>query len=256
MVEARNSRAPRGARVLALCLALGSIGCERSSRAGAYPGYVDSSSAEARLWDRAVEPELTDDDVDEIALRVPRAKVPAVSAHHPSKGDPNAQVTLQVFSDFECSFCARAATTLSDIEASYRGKVRLVFRNYPLRSHQLARPAARSALAVYAAAGSAKFWQLHDALYAPDADLSDRGLRDAVASLSLAPERLKLASSDAQLDALIDADVAAGDAAGVQGTPAVFMNDYYLIGARSFGEYAIVAERALRDAASGEASQN
>ena len=49
-------------------------------------------------------------------------------------------------------------------------------------------------------------------------------------------------------DAQIDADMAAGDAAGIEGTPAVFINDYYVMGARHENEYALVVERALREA--------
>jgi protein-disulfide isomerase len=51
-----------------------------------------------------------------------------------------------------------------------------------------------------------------------------------------------------QYDAQISADVAAGDAAGIEGTPAVFINDYYLMGAFPESAYAVVIERALREA--------
>jgi protein-disulfide isomerase len=195
------------------------------------------------------EPELTDADVEQIAQRVPRARVPAVSPRSPSKGPADAQVTLQVFSDFECSFCVRAAPTLAALEQRYRGRVRVVWRNYPLPSHDRARPAARAALEAFAEGGSSKFWALHDWLYSAQADLSDAGLRRAAQRLALDAARVEHALRSNAYDAQIDADMAAGDAAGIEGTPAVFINDYYVMGARHENEYAVVVERALREAA-------
>jgi protein-disulfide isomerase len=197
------------------------------------------------------EPELTDAGVEQIAARFPRARVPAVSPRSPSKGPADAQVTLQIFSDFECSFCVRAAPTLAALEQRYRGRVRVVWRNYPLPSHDRARPAARAALEAFAQGGSSKFWALHDWLYSPQADLSEAGLRQAAKTLALDAARLAEAARSNVHDAQIDADVAAGDAAGIEGTPAVFINDYYVMGARHENEYAVVIERALREAARG-----
>jgi protein-disulfide isomerase len=193
-------------------------------------------------------PAPTDADVEQIAVKVPRTRVPSVSARNPARGPASAKVTLQVFSDFECPFCVRVAPTLADVEARYRGKVRLVWRHYPLPSHARARPAARAAQAAFTLGGSERFWQLHDIFYSAEADLSDAGIGHAAAKLSLDASALQQAAASTQYDADIDADVSAGDAAGIEGTPAVFVNDYYLMGARSEPEYAVVVERALREA--------
>ena len=155
---------------------------------------------------------------------------------------------MQVFSDFECPFCVRAAPALADVEERFHGRVRLVWRNYPLPSHERARPAARAAMAAFAQGGSEQFWKLHDFLYSPQADLSDAGLKQAATKLSLDAARIEQALHTPQYDPAINADMAAGDAAGIEGTPAVFINDYYLMGARAEQEYAIVIERALREA--------
>ena len=253
MGGARGSRAPLyGARgVLALLCALGSVACQRPSQA-AHSSEIDVTSPGSPRWpafeQEAAEPTLTDADVERIAAKLPHAKVPAVSAQNPSKGPESAKVLLQVFSDFECPFCVRAAPTLDDIEERYRGRLRIVWRNYPLPSHDRARPAARAAVAAFALGGDARFWKLHDWLYSPQADLSDAGLKQAATKLSLDPARIEQAVHTPQYDAQINADMAAGDAAGIEGTPAIFINDYYLVGARSEAEYAIVVERALREA--------
>jgi protein-disulfide isomerase len=196
----------------------------------------------------AEEPQLTDEHVEQIAVRVPRERVPPISSRNPSKGPAQAKVTLQVFSDFECPFCARAAETLGRIEADYRGRLRIVWRHYPLPSHERARPAARAAQDAFAQGGSTSFWKFHDWLYSPDGDLSDAGLRRAASRLALDATRLEQAARSPVYDALIDADMATADAAGIEGTPAVFINDYYLMGARYRSEYAVVIERALQEA--------
>ncbi len=256
MGGARGSRVlAEGTRgVLALVCALGSVACERPGQA-ARSGEIDVTSPGGPRWPaierEADEPALTDADVEKIAVKVPRAKVPAVSARNPAKGPADARVTLQVFSDFECSFCVRVAPTLGDIEQRFHGRLRLVWRNYPLPSHDRARPAARAALEAFAQGGSEQFWKLHDFFYSPQADLSDSGFGRAGSKLQLDPARLQQAARSRQYDAQIDADMAAGDAAGIEGTPAVFINDYYLMGAYPESAYAIVVERALREASGG-----
>jgi protein-disulfide isomerase len=233
---------------------LGSVACGRPGQAGAEtaPGQIDLTSPGGPNWPgfepEGTPPELTDADVEQLATRVAAQRVPRVSADNPSKGPASAPVTLQVFSDFECPFCVRAAPTLTRIEARFRGRVRLVWRNYPLPSHDRARPLARAVLAAYALGGADKFWQLHDWLFSPRADQSDEGLRAQAVRLGLDATRFDEAMNSPTYDVRVSADVAAGDTAGVEGTPAVFINDYYLMGARHEAEYAIVVERALRDA--------
>ena len=241
---------------LALLCALGSVACTRPGQAGAEtaPGQIDFTSPGSPSWPalepEAAPPELTDADVERIATRVPRERVPSVSSDNPSKGPDGARVTLQVFSDFECSFCVRAAPSLMRVEARFRGRLRLVWRNYPLPSHERARPAARAALAAFSLGGADKFWKLHDWLYSPEGDLSDAGLHQAALRLGLDAARFEQLSRSPASERRIATDMAAGDAAGIEGTPAVFINDYYLMGARHEAEYALVVQRALREAGS------
>lgn len=249
--RARRAVLHGAARGLALLCALGSVACERPGQAGAKSGQIDVTAPGGPTWPgfgEEPEPKLTDADVEKIAVKLPRERVPVVTTQNPAKGPATAKVTLQVFSDFECPFCVRAAPALADVEERFQGRLRVVWRNYPLPMHSRARPAARAALSAFAQGGSPAFWRMHDWLFSPQADLSDAGLHQAAVKLSLDPAKLDQAVRSAELDATIDRDVAAGDAAGVEGTPAVFINDYYLMGARFESEYALVVERALREA--------
>jgi protein-disulfide isomerase len=259
MSGARRARAlPNGARALALLSALGSVACgggfsssERASQAGAQPGQIDFTSPGSPAWPgfeaEASGPELSDADVEQVAKLVAAERVPLVGPENPSKGPVSARVVLQIFSDFECPFCVRVAPTLSRIEARFRGRLRLVWRNFPLPSHERARPAARMALASFEHGGSSQFWEAHDWLFSAQADLSDAGLRRAALRLGVGASQVDQALGSAKYEQQITTDVSAGDLAGVEGTPAVFINRYYMMGARSEAEYAIVVERALRE---------
>ncbi len=261
MSKARAHRAAQQVARLALALVAGSVGCAgtfapagRSSPVDGSSGQIDLTSPGAPSYpppsgarSGQPQPAPTDADVEQIATRVPRASVPTTSAQNPSRGPADAKVTLQVWSDFECPFCVRAAPALSAVEQRFHGQLRLVWRNYPLPSHAQARPAARAALEAYQQGGNPQFWRLHDWLFSDQADLSEAGLSQVARSFGLDAKRLNAAVQSTRHDAQIDADIAAGDAAGIDGTPAVFINDYYVMGARQPDEYAVVVQRALRD---------
>ena len=84
-------------------------------------------------------------------------------ADSPARGNPGAPVTLVVWSDFQCPFCARASTTMRELEAAYPEQLRVVFKHLPLPFHESAFFAAEAALAAHE---QGKFWQMHDCLFA------------------------------------------------------------------------------------------
>src|SRR5258708_20496151 len=66
---------------------------------------------------------------------------------------------MVIFSDFQCPFCKRVEPTLAQIEKEYGGKVRQVWKNYPLPFHKNAEPAAQAA---EARGAPGQFWDVHD----------------------------------------------------------------------------------------------
>ena len=76
-----------------------------------------------------------------------------------AKGPANAPVTLTVFSDFQCPYCSRLVPFIDEVLAKNPDKVRVVFKQFPLRMHNFALPAA---LASLAAREQGKFWPMHD----------------------------------------------------------------------------------------------
>ena len=164
-----------------------------------------------------------------------------VPATAPVRGPTTAPVVLQVFSDFECPFCARVRPTLDALEAHYGDRLRIVWRDLPLPRHAHALMAAEAAREVLSQHGSEAFWQMHNLLFA--AQSSEDGLNPAsieriAVEAGADRARLRLALEDHRHSAVIDADIAAASATGLRmGTPAFFVNGHFMSGARPLGEF-------------------
>lgn len=112
------------------------------------------------------------------------------------------------------------------------GKVKLVFKNFPLRRHKYATKAAMAALA---ADKYGKFWTFHDRLFLEHDKLSDQKIREIARNLGFNSDEFKKMMTDPKILAKIQRDVLEGRQAGVTGTPTVFVNgrrlrDYSLNG--------------------------
>jgi len=139
----------------------------------------------------------------------------------PVLGDKNAPVTIAVFDDFECPYCAQAVPLIKQVLDIYADKVKLVFKNFPLGSHRNAQNAALTALA---AQRQGKFWEMHDLLYANYNKLNPQKIDELAAEAGLNFDQLKKDRQDPQLSARIKQDMDEGTAAGVRGTPTIFIN--------------------------------
>lgn len=139
----------------------------------------------------------------------------------PTRGSPMAQITIVEFSDFECPYCGRAHSILQQVLSEFEGRVRLVFKNYPLSSHPRAMPAARAALA---AGNQGKFWEMHDLLFEHQRQLEEEDLEGYAGELGLDLERFRRDVASAETQRRVEADRAEGQRAGVEGTPTLYIN--------------------------------
>ncbi|MCC6521933.1 MAG: thioredoxin domain-containing protein [Polyangiaceae bacterium] len=181
-----------------------------------------------------------------------KVSVPPPRADSPVRGAKTAPVTVQMFGDFQCPFCAKVQATLTELEKAYPGQLRIVWRNFPLAFHHAARPAAAAALEARRQKGDAAFWQMHDLLYAHQDALDRASLLDLGKQLGLNETELAAALDGTRFDATIEADLTDGKAAGVAGTPAAFVNGYPVRGAQPLATFKRAVRRALADLKRGK----
>jgi protein-disulfide isomerase len=181
----------------------------------------------------------------EILLERPRT---AVDPLGPARGPADAKVTIIEFSDYQCPFCRRAEPTVAEVLAKNEGKVRFVFRHFPLdRIHPQARGASEAAAC---AAEQGKFWEYHRELFA-GTDFDRPALDAAAAKVGLDAAAFKDCVDTRKTQALVQADLEAGEEAGVSGTPAFFINGIPLRGALPFEEFQKVIDDELAEKAKG-----
>jgi protein-disulfide isomerase len=161
------------------------------------------------------------------------------------KGDPNAPVTIVEFSDFECPFCARFYTqTLPQIEEKYieTGKVKLVYRDFPLSFHQMAQKAAEAA---ECADDQDMFWEMHDQIYENQDSLSLENLKAWASDLGLDTDDFNDCLDTGKYEQEVKDDMAEGASYGVRGTPAFFINGKAVTGAQPYAVFEAAIEEAL-----------
>ena len=124
----------------------------------------------------------------------------------------------------------------------YSGKVKVVFKNLPLRNHKLARPAAQAALAAHA---QGKFWNYHDKVFASYSQLSEQKLVAFAQDLQLDIEKFNQDRSTPQVVNQVNEDMRLGRSVGVRGTPTVFINGL-LLQSRSLRDASQMVDEALR----------
>lgn len=139
----------------------------------------------------------------------------------PFRGKEAAPVTIAVYSDFQCPYCARLEPLLKQMLNGFPNEVKVVFKNYPLGFHKFARSAATAALAAHE---QGKYWEFHDKLFDNYASLSEDKIQEIARSLKLDMERFNKKRVDPAIQELINRDMAEAQDNGVNGTPTVFMN--------------------------------
>jgi protein-disulfide isomerase len=177
-------------------------------------------------------------------------KVAAGDSH--AKGSKNAPLEMVIFSDFQCPFCGRVEPTLKQVEKEYEGKVRFVWKNYPLPFHNNAEPAAEAAMA---AGAQGKFWEMHDKLFANQTALDRPNLEKLAQELGLDMTRFKADLDSQKYKSTIEAETKEGQAVGVNGTPAVFINGRKISGAYPFDTFKKIADEELAKKEGGKVAK-
>jgi protein-disulfide isomerase len=172
-------------------------------------------------------------------LDLPRIQV---DAKGPSRGPDQAKVTIVEFSDFQCPYCGREFGVIEKVMKEYDGKVRLVFRHFPLEFHPFA---AKAAEAGACANDQGKFWPMHDKMFANQEKLAVDDLKGYAKAIGLDTAKFDKCLDSGEKQALVAEDQKAGQAAGVSGTPAFFINGIFINGAQPFEQFKTTIDREL-----------
>ena len=142
------------------------------------------------------------------------------------RGNPNAQVTLEEFGDFQCPPCGSFAGFAEELLKEYDSRLRIVFRHFPLTAHEHAREAS---LAAEAAGIQGRFWEMHDLLYREQAAWSKapnaRELFESYAgTIGLNVDQFKKDMDGEQAKARVDSDHARAESLEIKVTPSLYIN--------------------------------
>jgi protein-disulfide isomerase len=139
------------------------------------------------------------------------------------RGSLDAPVVITEFADFECPYCGAAEAVLQSVRKTYGARVALVFRHFPLSMHPHAQNAAEAA---EAAGASGKFWEMHDLLFQNQERLSNADLARYAEASAVPAKAVQDAIEHRKYRARIERDVTSGQASGIEGTPALFINGF------------------------------
>jgi len=183
-------------------------------------------------------------------------KVKVSADDDPWIGNKNAKVTVIEFSDYECPFCRKYfVETYPQVKKDFidTGKIKYVFRDFPLSFHRGAPIAAVAANCVKEQQGNEGYFKFHDIAFSEQAKLGqntiDFGKEDVLNWVkkvnNIDQEKFNTCLNDPKQKAEVDADIQAGIDAGVSGTPTFFINGQKIVGAQPYSVIKAAIEKAL-----------
>ncbi len=161
----------------------------------------------------------------------------------PSLGPANAPITVVEFADFQCPFCRQwEQQTYKPLLDAYPGKIRIVYRDFPLTSiHPNAMPAAEAA---QCANEQGQFWPFHDKLFSSET-LSTDVYNQYAQQLGLDMTKFDSCLTSHKYASQIQADSDFATNLGINSTPTFFINGLAIIGAQPLEEFKSVIDKEL-----------
>jgi len=140
----------------------------------------------------------------------------------PSLGPIDAPLTIVEFLDFECPFCLEMFPIIREFVAAHPEQIRYIVRDFPLEDiHPDARRAAEAAACAH---DQDRFWSYHDKLFQNQTALTEDDLFEYAQAVGLDNDQFTRCLNNGEQSGEVQADFAAGLAAGVVGTPTFFVN--------------------------------
>lgn len=148
------------------------------------------------------------------------------SIDSPNMGSDNPIMTIVIFSDFDCPYCAVFYPALKQFVIENNDKVKLIFRDFPLDNYN-------RSMAANCAFEQEKFWQMHDKLFYYQDKFSESLIDNIAKQIGLNMDEFNTCYNEEKYREEIEQDLILGIKAGVQGTPTIFINGEKFAGVMS-----------------------
>jgi protein-disulfide isomerase len=174
-----------------------------------------------------------------IVLRLPPPRAPLSMKDVPVRGVASPRVTLLEFADFECPYCQQIHPVLDRLEAEFKGKIALAYKDYPLPMHP---DAPKAAEAAHCAGAQGKYWEYHDTLFTTK-QLGISALKQHARELKLDTTAFDTCLDKGQMAGVVNEQAAEAQAFGLPGTPAILVNGRMLNGNLTYEKlHALIVE--------------
>lgn len=169
------------------------------------------------------------------------------------KGPDDAKVTIVEFADFQCPACSQVKTMLNQLEGEYKGKVQVVYRNFPLDStcnssvrQKMHEFSCNAAVMARCAGQYGKFWEMHGNLFDRQREMSNEKIKLWAKEIGLTDEQINSCWTNKDILAKIKDDVAEGLRLNIDSTPTLFFNGRKVIGGRGINDMRQNVEQLLQ----------
>lgn len=178
-----------------------------------------------------------------IYLKEPQLPIVTVKTEgSPSLGPADAPVTIVEFSDYQCPACRATQDEVKKAKSFFGDRLRLVFKDYPLKKHKNAHLAAEAARC---AGDQGRFWDYQDVLFSAEHDLDSAQLKSYARNLGLSPETFNACLDEGKYKAAVERDVEEANRIGVDRTPSFVVNGKLIVGGPSFERFQKMIEEEL-----------
>lgn len=164
----------------------------------------------------------------------------------PLLGKKDAKVKIVAFSDFQCPYCSRGATTMHDIVKKYGNKVQVAFKHYPLPFHQQADEASEMSMCVNKIGGADKFWKFHDIAFKNQNTLDNDSLVKYAKEAGVDEKKAKECLDGGEFKSFVQKDMEYGNKIGVRSTPTFFVNGQMVAGALPIEQFSEMIDEELK----------
>lgn len=202
---------------------------------------VDKKRQAVQMW---IGEKTAKDGIKVFFQKPQRPSYDVKAGNAPFVGGADAKVTIVEYSDFQCPFCAKGATVITELKKKYGKKIKVAFKQYPLPFHTQAKMAAVASLCANEQ-GSDKFWNMHDKMFADQTKLAVPALKETAKSLGLKTDQFDKCLDGKKYLNQVELDIAEGKRIGVKSTPTFYVNGKLVSGAQPLEIFSEIIDQEL-----------